>query len=314
MYDRSTHRMHFSGVDAPKRTAKNFKAGRYNSHSKNSTILIALTYFDIIDDIPTTDRLHLIDLGVMRFLMRSWKKGTFGKNYKWTLDDISFISSIMETVKLPSEVPRIFNFGKVPNLRISCTTPAAYEHFKLFFCAVTIFSSPAHKQHYELAHEMLLKFVRSYATLYGDCFVTSNVHNLKHIYEDVCRFGSLDEYSTYIYESALYLIKHMIRTGNNIMPQVINRIKELARMVNELNSVSQQDSHQCPVILNKASGVTLPVRSNFMLRKGDHDGWFMLKNNLIMKFAGAVQTSDGILCVEAITRPLYSVDLKLYLF
>uniref|UniRef100_A0A182HLU9 Transposase domain-containing protein n=2 Tax=Anopheles arabiensis TaxID=7173 RepID=A0A182HLU9_ANOAR len=27
VYDRSTHRMHFSGVDAPKRTAKNFKAG-----------------------------------------------------------------------------------------------------------------------------------------------------------------------------------------------------------------------------------------------------------------------------------------------
>uniref|UniRef100_A0A182XPZ2 Uncharacterized protein n=1 Tax=Anopheles quadriannulatus TaxID=34691 RepID=A0A182XPZ2_ANOQN len=106
VYDRSTHRMHFSGVDAPKRTAKHFKAGRYKNHCKNSTPLIALTYFDIIDDVPTTDRLHLIDLGVMRFLMRSWKKGIFGKKYKWTLDDISFISSMMETVKLPSEVPR----------------------------------------------------------------------------------------------------------------------------------------------------------------------------------------------------------------
>ena len=73
--------------------------------------------------------------------------------------------------------------------------------------------------HYELVHEILLKLV------YGDSFLTSNMHNL--IYEHVCNFGTLNEYSTYFYESALYLIKHMIRTGNNIMPQVINRLKEI---------------------------------------------------------------------------------------
>ncbi|XP_041766358.1 uncharacterized protein LOC121590612 [Anopheles merus] len=117
VYDQITHRMHFSGVDAPKRIAKEFKEGKYKRHRINTTPLTVLDYFDIIDDVPTTDRLHLIDLGVMRYLMRSWKK--------------------------------------------------------------------AHEQHYELAHEMLLKFVRDYATLYGESFISSNVHNLKHVYDDV---------------------------------------------------------------------------------------------------------------------------------
>ena len=61
VYDRDTHRLHFSGVDAPKRTAP----------------LIALSYLVIIDDVHTTDRLHLIDLGVKRFFIRSWKKKHF---------------------------------------------------------------------------------------------------------------------------------------------------------------------------------------------------------------------------------------------
>ena len=89
-------------------------------------------------------------------------------------------------------------------------------------------------------------------------------------------------------------MKHMIRTGNNITPQIINRIKEIVSMVNELNSAAQQDSHQYPVIINKAGGVLLQVGSNFMLRKAERDGSFMSKNNLIMKFAGVVPTSDGI--------------------
>ena len=161
VYDEVTHRMYFSRVDAPKRITKEFKEGKYKRHCKNSTPLTALDYFDIIDDVPTTDRLHLIDLGVMRYLMRSSKKGTFGQLYKWNLEDIEYISSVMDKMKIPSEVPRKLrsihylkfwkgaefkNFLHYPSIvALKDTLPeAAYEHFKLFFCAITIFSSPVH--------------------------------------------------------------------------------------------------------------------------------------------------------------------------
>ncbi|XP_041775313.1 uncharacterized protein LOC121595414 [Anopheles merus] len=292
-YDHLSRRIYFVGIDAPNRTDALFRDGTYRGHIRHSTPLIDLANFDMIMDIPTTDRLHLVDLGVMRHLMRSWRSGAFGEQYKWDRADVGFITSVMESVKLPSEVPRKLrgiqhlnfwkgtefkNFLHYPSIvALKDTLPReAYEHFKLLFCSITIFSSPAHEQYYELAHQMLEQFVQDYATLYGESTITSNVHNLKHMYDDVCRFGVLDDYSTYPFEGMLQSIKHLIRTGNNIIPQLINRVREFDNM-NITGSRADQDSHTYPIIAMKQNRSTLHVRKNFMLRQGQRDQWYLLK-------------------------------------
>uniref|UniRef100_A0A182PTP5 Uncharacterized protein n=1 Tax=Anopheles epiroticus TaxID=199890 RepID=A0A182PTP5_9DIPT len=106
MYDQLNRRIYFNGDDAPKRNDADFKAGKYDTHYKHSTPLVELQNFNIINDIPTTDRLHLIDLGVMKGLMKAWKKGKFGRPFKLDCVEIAYISSVIDSVKLPSEIPR----------------------------------------------------------------------------------------------------------------------------------------------------------------------------------------------------------------
>lgn len=136
---------------------------------------------------------------------------------------------------------------------------------------------------------MLQRFVREYFTLSGASFVTSNVHKLKHMFDDVNNLGPLDNYSTYPFESALQLIKNLLRTGSNIMPQIVNRLQELS----QITIAGNNDQKTYPIIEKKNNKTTLHIRKDFLLRKGQRDEWFLLKNNVIVKFEDAVQSGSN---------------------
>uniref|UniRef100_A0A182TMA6 Uncharacterized protein n=1 Tax=Anopheles melas TaxID=34690 RepID=A0A182TMA6_9DIPT len=55
-YDHLAHRINFVGIDAPNRTDALFRDGTYRAHIRHSTPLVDLANFDMIMDIPTTDR------------------------------------------------------------------------------------------------------------------------------------------------------------------------------------------------------------------------------------------------------------------
>ena len=124
-----------------------------------------------------------------------------------------------------------------------------------------------------MAHQMLGEFVQDYATLYGESTITSNVHNLKHLYDNVCSFGVLDDYSTYPFESMLQSITYFIRTGNNIMPQVTNRVREFDNM-NITGSSADQDLLNYPVIAMKQNRTTLHVWKIFLVKT--RPAWWMV--------------------------------------
>lgn len=75
----------------------------------------------------------------------------------------------------------------------------------------------------EVATQMLLN---GFKRLYGLQFFTSNLHNLCHVVDDVKRFGPLDTFSAYPFESRLYYLKRLVRTGANPLAQVARRISE----------------------------------------------------------------------------------------
>ena len=43
--------------------------------------------------------------------------------------------------------------------------------------------------------------------LFGECYVSHNVHNLLHICDDVSNFGPLDSYSAFCFENYLGILK-----------------------------------------------------------------------------------------------------------
>ena len=68
----------------------------------------------------------------------------------------------------------------------------AYHHFKLFYVAITLFSSNNFTNHWDCAEPVLKQFVEDFALIYGKSHITSYVHNLLHIAEDVREFGQIN--------------------------------------------------------------------------------------------------------------------------
>lgn len=77
----------------------------------------------------------------------------------------------------------------------------AYQHFLLLFCAITLCSSEQYKSGIELAHNLLIHFVEYYGDIYGEEYITSSAHN---------------SFIAYPFESKLYQIKMVIRSGSGL--------------------------------------------------------------------------------------------------
>ncbi len=59
--------------------------------------------------------------------------------------------------------------------------------------------------------------------LYGEDQYVYNVHGLVHLANDASRFGVLDDYSAFVFESFLGTLKRLIRKPNFPLQQVMRR-------------------------------------------------------------------------------------------
>ena len=76
----------------------------------------------------------------------------------------------------------------------------------------------------EYAKTLVVNFILSFQKIYGMENVTFNIHALSHITEDVKRYGSLERYSAFIFESYLCSIKKLIREGDRPLQQISRRL------------------------------------------------------------------------------------------
>lgn len=101
-----------------------------------------------------------------------------------------------------------------------------YSHFMLFSCAFRILASDfAQDEIYvSYAHKLLDEFVRKYGTLYAENEMVRNVHGLLHIVDDVRRYGRLDDFSAFKFESFLAPLKNLIHGPSDPLAQVWNKV------------------------------------------------------------------------------------------
>ncbi|XP_035918229.1 uncharacterized protein LOC118516445 isoform X1 [Anopheles stephensi] len=163
----------------------------------------------------------------------------------------------------------------------------AFNHFLLYFSAITIFSSTKHHHLWALAKKMLYKFVKDFANFYGRSNLTSNVHNLIHIYDDVDRFGPLDKISAYVFENHLQFIKRCIRSGNRCLEQVITRGREFENIKRAYHIITPT----YPKLLANGSG--LQVRDDFCLTANFKNQWFLSHENCIVQFLEAKESASS---------------------
>lgn len=275
-YSYVSHTNIFPRTECESRTDEDFRMKLYEFHHKEDSPLLKLK-IDMIKQFPVSDPLHLLHLGVVKRLLYGWREGTFrNSNTKWPAATAEKVSEYLVQCRMPAEFHRVvrgldclkhwkgteyrtfLHYVGIVVLRDHLTQDL-YEHFLLLFCAVTICGSKRYFEKLPVARAMLHQYIEIFAENYGEHHMTSNVHNLSHIVEEVERFGELDTISAYPFENILGKIKRMMRNGNRPLAQIAKRMTEENNCaVANIGDVNKDDDDDTKV----HSTATLSKRNN----------------------------------------------------
>lgn len=291
-YDSNT--VVFTKLGQPRRNDQMFRENKYPDHIKRETPLTTLP-IDMIKDFVVADPLHLLELGVMKRLLIGWKTGNLGYNTKWSIQEKDDITQFLLQIKMLSEIHRdarslkhfsnwkglefrnFLNYYGVVVLR-KHLPDEYYKHFLKLFGAVIICSVKKHLCHLDVAQVLFEGFITDYKRIYGPEFLTSNVHNVEHIVDDVSRFGVLYSISAYPFENNLYSIKRLLKTGSHPLVQIVNRLTERL-YISDFNYKLEIGKHDAPVISKNGGEVTM---SNYKLSSLKFkDMWFFANEKII---------------------------------
>lgn len=168
-----------------------------------------------------------------------------------------------------------------------------YKHFWYLVVVTTIYSCERYVEipaFLDVAKNLMNEYVEEFIALYGIDSISSNVHNLIHVHDDVLKFGSLRNISAYPFESTLYWLKCLLKNGSRPLSQVAKRIIEMNKL-----SCRPSKSAAKPVLSKKivdSSECYGRVEfSKFILSKERKNKWFLTKNCEIVEMLHA--TSNG---------------------
>lgn len=133
------------------------------------------------------------------------------------------------------------------------------DHFLLLHCAIRMLSNPDLVQNIdniEWARKRLIDFVSSCSSLYGDQFISSNIHNLIHLADEVIRFGALLIFSCFPFENRLQKLVKLVRPCRNPLPQLANRLLEMRG--NPCRATNNRDGHQFELFKEHCHGPMVP--------------------------------------------------------
>lgn len=240
--DYKNNRMCFLDINSSLRTDESFLKRMQEEHHKTDSVLEQLP-IGMVSQFPL-DYMHLVLLGVTKKLIELWLSGPL--SVRLTNKHLETINNKLEKIEKgrPQEINRKlrtiqhFRMWKATEFRtfLLYSGPIClkgvlnlnvYEHFMLLNCAIRILcDSKLCLKYSSLANDLLKKFVQIFIEIYGELYVSYNVHNLIHLTDDVIQYGHLDNFSTFKFESYMYQIKRMIKKGHHQLQQVVNRTIE----------------------------------------------------------------------------------------
>lgn len=343
-YNEFSHTVVFSSKEASnKRTDAEFRAKNYGKHHKQDSPLLLLD-MDMIKQFPVGDSLHLLHMGVMKRLLFGWRDGVFRRSAaRFSADQTEAVSRFLTTkCKMPREIHRaVRGLDCLAHWKgLECRTfllyvgavvlkdklsYEAYQHFLTLFCAVTICESRSYHHLLTLAREMLKHYVENFRIIYGQAYMTSNVHNLLHLVDDVEYLGELQTFTAYPFENMLGIIKRLIRSGYCTLNQVAKRLLEIAAVAEpiETDAMPASDStvRERIIFSKQNEGANVPRRfktpppnkellfysrvdfPNFSLSTDSVNMWFLTTDNNIVHL-------NNVISVDKNSAMLYGVAVR----
>lgn len=164
-----------------------------------------------------------------------------------------------------------------------------------------------------MAQALLAHYIECFREIYGEQYLTSNVHNLFHLVDDVKRFGALETFSAYPFENMLGRIKLLLRNGRNPLAQVAKRLHELTRIDIANNSIAVESPKI--VLTKRNNGKDVPMRFQLAQKKGDkiefyskiNLGDFILSTDLANKWF--LSRNNDIVCLKNVLSVRNKVSL-----
>ena len=226
-----------------KRTDKRFREEVNPEHHKVSSPLLQLE-IDMILQFPI-DPMHAIDLGVTKKLLLMWTEGPLGTRLSAGQKNIisTYLSSIrpfmpplfnrkprgLQEVKLWKATEfRTFLMYTGPVVLKYVLPNALYKHFMCFSIAVCIlYNEKLVSKHSGYARELLLAFIEKSKEIYGEKFLTYNVHSLCHMADIAQRYRCLENCTAYAFENNMAKMKRWVRGTGKPIVQIAHRLVEL---------------------------------------------------------------------------------------
>lgn len=329
-FDCDGHHMSYPRFDAPSRSNMDFRLKRDPDHHQMNGLTREFIIsplenlpIDMVNDFVIGDSLHLLDLGITKRLLVGWKNGGFNfKETKLSAQDIRDMSSALLNCNefKPNDFHRAirgmdslahwkgteyrtFSLYLGPIILKDILSEEVYDHYMLYFCAVTILSCDCHlRDKLPLAEAILKEFLEEYINIYGIDAVNNNVHNLCHLVDDVKRYGALPRFSAYPFENKLGYIKHLLRSGNRPLAQVVKRITEINCLVSpSKNTSSFPYIHKKINDLHQHSGcdksyAKLFLSDDVVLENNKKNQWIMTQDDKIIKMINATYY-DSKICI-----------------
>lgn len=251
-------------------------------------------------------------LGIMRRCLFGWREGSYNFRTKFSKAQTDQLSNMLIACNKtkPIEIQRairslkslkfwkgseyrIFLFYLGPVFLNHFLAPDIYNHFLKLSCAVMILSCNEYLKYIEIAKTLLDEYIEQFIDIYGIDAISSNVHNLCHVIDDVKKFGHLPLISSYPFENFIGQLKHLVRHGNLPLSQVAKRCAEMSK-INIFKDENKDkifvkkkinEKHELPM----CNGVYayLNLTKDFVLRTNDKNKWFMTKGGDIVKMLNA---------------------------
>jgi len=147
-------------------------------------------------------------------------------------------------------------------------------------------------------------FIQSFQTIYGKENVTFNVHALLHIAKDVKKYGPLDKFSAFCFESYLCSIKKLIRKGDKPLQQIARRLTEYELLRDDIHKTETKKDNRFQAEkqhFRKNSNLAQQREKQYKILKtdswsinidDDRNNTIMLRDSLVIKVLNIIKKEN----------------------